>query len=264
MPQPGPAVLLPLTGRMMMTWLLAGLLLACTVATAVDYTIVPDWNAYEVPPSRHPPKAAGPVKNISSQAICADYCTATPGCVQWAWNYGGKSAHRWYCEISSAGTWTGVPSDHITSGCLASVKDCGKRSPVPAPPPLPPAPAPGPWTPKWSAVLPDKKINSTFGYPLLAPSKATHSYVYYASSTFGTYNHGPMISFWDGFYWMEWYNGVKSEGVEQPRAVRNVDRRNHLVKTTGFVQHNWTDWFGKRAAGPSTNDLSQPSLMNLF
>ena len=23
-----------------------------------------------------------------------------------------------------------------------------------------------------------------------------------------------MISFWDGLYWMEWYNGVKSEGVQ--------------------------------------------------
>ena len=132
------------------------------------------------------------MKNISTQALCADYCTATTGCVQWAWNYGaGKSDHRFYCEISSASAWTGVPSDHITSGCLPSVKDCGKRPPAPPPPP---APVPGPWTPKWSAVLPDKKINSTFGYPLLAPSKATHTYVYYASSAFGTYNHGPMVS----------------------------------------------------------------------
>ena len=23
-----------------------------------------------------------------------------------------------------------------------------------------------------------------------------------------------MISFWEGLYWMEWYNGVKSEGVQ--------------------------------------------------
>jgi hypothetical protein len=29
----------------------------------------------------------------------------------------------------------------------------------------------------------------------------------------GTYNHGPMVTFWAGLYWMEWYNGAKTESV---------------------------------------------------
>jgi hypothetical protein len=41
-----------------------------------------------------------------------------------------------------------------------------------------------------------------------------HTYVYHSTSKYGTYNHGPMISWWDGAYWMEWYNGVAHEGDE--------------------------------------------------
>lgn len=143
------------------------------------YTIVKDWNSYEVPPDRHPPTAAGPVTNISTLQGCQDHCTATKGCVQFAWNYGaGKhmKPRRYYCEISSAQTWSGYPSDHITSGCLPSVKDCGKRPPAPPPPPPVPSPAPTPWTPHWSATVPNS-TNSTWGYPLLAPDKAVHTYV---------------------------------------------------------------------------------------
>jgi hypothetical protein len=69
-------------------------------------------------------------------------------------------------------------------------------------------------TPRWSATTPTISTNATFGYPLLAPDKAVHSYVYRASTQFGTYNHGPMISYHLGLYWMEWYNGVDTEGVE--------------------------------------------------
>ena len=157
-------------------------------AAASNYTIVADWNAYEVGPERKPPKPAGPVlTNISTLEGCAAHCTATEGCVQFAWNYGSAARRRtgpWYCEISSAPTWGGVPSDHITSGCLPAVTDCGKVPPRPKP--LPPHP-PGPFTPKWTATEPAQS-NSTWGYPLLP--KATHTYVYYAAHTFGTYNHG--------------------------------------------------------------------------
>ena len=69
-------------------------------------------------------------------------------------------------------------------------------------------------TPRWSATKPNSTTNATFGYPLLAPDKANHSYAYRASKTFGTYNHGPMITYNLGLYWMEWYNGVDTEGVE--------------------------------------------------
>lgn len=69
-------------------------------------------------------------------------------------------------------------------------------------------------TPRWSATLPNSTTNATFGYPLLAPDKATHSYAYRAATTFGTYNHGPMISYNLGLFWLEWYNGVDTEGVE--------------------------------------------------
>ena len=172
------------------------------------YTIVPYFNSYELPPDRHPPQAAGPVTNVSTLEGCEAHCTssaqsslrtipcllvvrpevsdterglfgagtATKGCVQFAWNY-GAGAHlkprRWYCEISSATTWGGYPSDHITSGCLSSVKDCGM---TPPPPPPVPAPAPTPWTPHWSATVPNG-TNSTKGYPLLAPDKVVHTYV---------------------------------------------------------------------------------------
>lgn len=191
--------------------MLAAALLGATLGSSSGgYTIVQNWNAYEVQPDRHVPKPAGPVTNISTMQGCADHCTAVPGCVQWAWNYGTAGSRRWYCEISSATSWSGFPSNHITSGCLPSVKGCGS---APAPPPTSPLPPPGSFTPRWTAVVPDKDANSTFGYPLLAPDLAVHTYVYHSTAEFGTYNHGPMISFWEGLYWMEWYNGVASEGV---------------------------------------------------
>ena len=229
--------------------LLASAFVACGCSATphssrAEYTIVNDWNAYEVPPDRHPPTPAGPVVNISTLQGCQDHCTATKGCVQFAWNYGaGEHAKPpiWYCEISSAPLWTGVPSNHITSGCLPSVKDCGKKKvppKLPSPPPVP-APPPTPWTPRWSATMPTK-TNSTWGYPLLAPNKAVHTYVYHPESAScydhptaggcaGTYNHGPMISFWDGHYWMEWYNGVKSESVN-----------NRVLFATSIDAVSWT------------------------
>ena len=64
--------------------------------------------------------------NITTLAGCEAHCTATAGCVQFAWNKGGASKRtcdpRCYCEISSAPSWGGVPSNHIVSGCLPSVK----------------------------------------------------------------------------------------------------------------------------------------------
>ena len=30
----------------------------------------------------------------------------------------------------------------------------------------------------------------------------------------GTYNHGPMVTFFAGLYWMEWYNGAHTESVQ--------------------------------------------------
>eukprot|EP01052_Picozoa_sp_SAG31_P022091 SAG31_NODE_1741_length_7387_cov_6.330132_4_plen_250_part_00 len=142
----------------------------------VRYTIVKNWNAYQVPPDRHVPEPAGPVTNISTLQGCQDHCTASKGCVQFAWNYGaGAHAHprRWYCEISSAPTWSGYPSDHIISGCLPHVQNCG-HTPPPPPPVSPPSPTP--WTPKWKAIVPNN-TNSTWGYPLLAPDKVVHTYV---------------------------------------------------------------------------------------
>lgn len=146
------------------------------------FTVVRDWNAYEVPPSRRPPAPAGPIKNISTLEGCQQYCASTPGCLQFAWNE--RTPHgpvryppQWYCEISSARVWSGVPSNHIISGCLPGVvKGCGERPPAPAPAPPAPAPTPTPWTPVWTATQPSA-TNGTYGYPLLAADKAVHTYV---------------------------------------------------------------------------------------
>ena len=41
-----------------------------------------------------------------------------------------------------------------------------------------------------------------------------HSYAYRAGNAFGTYNHGPMITYNLGLYWLEWYNGAESASFE--------------------------------------------------
>ena len=76
---------------------------------------------------------------------------------------------------------------------------------------------------------PNQSTNATFGYALLAPDKASHRYVYRAGTEFGTYNHGPMLSFHLGVYWMEWYNGVDTEGV-----------RNRVLYSTSKDAVKWT------------------------
>jgi hypothetical protein len=151
------------------------LLLLCmelAVAPPQNFTLVKHWNAAQVPPDRRTPTPAGPVTNISSLTGCQEHCAATPGCVQFAWNYGGaaKKPPRWYCALSSAPTWSGYWSDHITSGCLKTVAGCGQYSP-------PPAPVPDKHTPSWTATVPNASANQTFGYPLLAPDTVVHSYV---------------------------------------------------------------------------------------
>jgi len=215
---------------------LISVLAAAAPNAAPAFKIVQNWNAYEVPPSKKPPTPAGKVTNVSTLAGCTAHCQSVPSCVQFAWNYGSSSSHRWYCEISSALKWTGTPSNHITSGCLPSVKGCGMRPPPP--PPGPPPPPPGRFTPRWTATVPDKAKNSTFGYPLLAPTKAVHSYVYHASSAYGTYNHGPMVSFWGGVYWMEWYNGIAKEGVEN--RVLYATSKDAVTWTKPAVMFNTT------------------------
>ena len=44
-----------------------------------------------------------------------------------------------------------------------------------------------------------------------------HTTVYHSTAEFGTYNHGPMISFWDGLYWMEWVSRTRV-AYARPRA----------------------------------------------
>eukprot|EP00039_Didymoeca_costata_P002669 m.61823 g.61823 ORF g.61823 m.61823 type:complete len:517 (+) comp11453_c0_seq1:136-1686(+) len=189
-------------------------LLACVGAE--EWTVVPHWNA--IP--------HGDAKNISTLEGCETLCAQTEKCKQFTWNYGHKP--DFYCFISTSSEWGGLPNDHITSGCLASeVKECGTK---PTPPPPQPAPPPPPYTPKWTAIKPNKTAGPTFGYPLLAPDKVTHSYVYYGNHEYGTYNHGPMITFFDGLYYMQWYNGVKSESVE-----------NRVLYATSKNALNWTE-----------------------
>ena len=72
----------------------AGPLAAGPYARA-KYTVVNDWNAYEIGPDRHPPTPAGPVANITTLEGCEQHCTATAGCVQFAWNKGGASKKTW-------------------------------------------------------------------------------------------------------------------------------------------------------------------------
>ena len=148
------------------------LLLHMELASPQNFTLAKHWNAAQVPPDRRTPTPAGPVTNISSLAGCLAHCSATPGCAQFAWNYGGgvKRPPRWYCSVSSALTWSGYWSDHITSGCLKTVTGCGQHS-------TPPAPATGKYTPIWGATVPNAAVNRTFGYPLLAPDKVVHSNV---------------------------------------------------------------------------------------
>lgn len=48
------------------------------------WTIVPEWNA--IP--------SGPATDVNTERGCEDLCSATPGCVQWTWNYGHKVRRR--------------------------------------------------------------------------------------------------------------------------------------------------------------------------
>eukprot|EP00041_Stephanoeca_diplocostata_P037479 m.1420530 g.1420530 ORF g.1420530 m.1420530 type:complete len:432 (+) comp25045_c1_seq39:380-1675(+) len=179
--------------------------LCCTTVHgySAEWRIVEQWNA--IP--------AGPSKDIDSLKGCQELCENTTGCTQFTWNYGHKPAY--YCFLSSSKRWSGVRNGHITSGCIANeVTGCGTTPQPSPPPPPPPSPPPPPFTPRWTAQLPNASKGPTWGYPLLAPESAEHRYVYFASSKFGTYNHGPMITFYDDHYFMQWYNGVKSESVD--------------------------------------------------
>eukprot|EP01052_Picozoa_sp_SAG31_P018665 SAG31_NODE_1331_length_8748_cov_5.583189_9_plen_135_part_00 len=45
------------------------------------------------------------------------------------------------------------------------------------------------------------------------PGAATHS-VYVGKRAFGTYSHGPIITFWAGHFYVNWYNAPRDEANE--------------------------------------------------
>ena len=68
--------------------------------------------------------------------------------------------------------------------------------------------------PDWVGPVPDPHKNASAGLPPVPD--ATHIEVYSAGPTskpnpFGLYNHGPMITFFAGKYWMSWYNSPRDE-----------------------------------------------------
>jgi hypothetical protein len=97
-------------------------------AAAHQYTIVKGWNAFQIPPDRHAPTAAGPMTHASTLEACEGHCTATNGCVQFAWNNGSATT---LCFVSSAAAWSGYGNHHITSGCFTGARDLGTSGLIP-------------------------------------------------------------------------------------------------------------------------------------
>ena len=90
---------------------------------ATSWTVVPNLNA--VP--------SGKEETEASLAACE---AKAEGHAQFAWNF--KSKH---CYVSDATAFSGLFSDHVTSGCDATKVLTGCVAPPPAPPTPPPAPA---------------------------------------------------------------------------------------------------------------------------
>ena len=69
--------------------------------------------------------------------------------------------------------------------------------------------------PVWIGPRPTKTINASAGLPVFG-SDATHITVYSSNvsgvrNQFGVYNHGPIITEFQGRYWMSWYNAPVGE-----------------------------------------------------
>ena len=116
-----------------------------------------------------------------------------PGELLMYYSMGSYAKHNGLSQQYSIGLATGRSSLAAATASGQSLSTAAPphhptpTPPPPAPPvPWPPPPPPPFYTPRWTAMNPNSSINATYGYPLLAPDKATHTFVYRAGTEFGT------------------------------------------------------------------------------
>jgi hypothetical protein len=98
------------------------------------WTIVPEWNA--IP--------SGPASDVNTERGCEDLCSATPGCVQWTWNYGHKVRRRVIktkppqtpVAVAMHGSGTVAPHPSHHPWYILHVRALQRLCPPPPPPPF--------------------------------------------------------------------------------------------------------------------------------
>jgi hypothetical protein len=100
--------------------------------------------------------------------------------------------------------------------------------------------------PSWTAAIPDPDNKPAAGLPI--PKGVEHFTVYSASNTtWGAYNHGPIITQANGTFFMSWYNGVMDESVANRALFATSTDAEHwsepavLIKSTAGYHHNKTN-----------------------
>jgi hypothetical protein len=153
--------------------------------------------------------------SVATAQECQASCEANSTCLQFTWN---KVLAPHHCFWGFDATWAPVHNAHVVSGCLSSGERASAGCPPPPAPTPPTPPTPPPLQPSWVGPIPDPAVNASAGMPLVP--RASHATVYNATlpdgktaNPFGTYNHGPILTHFDGLFWMSWYNSPVDEST---------------------------------------------------
>jgi hypothetical protein len=202
-----------------MMYMLKSILLAVSARENV-FSRVADYNAV--------PNGTEVVEK--SADACEKRCVDATLLLQWSWNE--KSHH---CFTSSSAVLSGVPSDHVVSGCAVGAVEGCPAGPGPAPGPAQGPPI-GVRLPSWSAPMPDGK-KPLGGYSTL--KRAWTSQIHHGvpqpphGTGNGTYNHNVMAAYVDGSgFTVSWKNCQVDEDCNGQRML--------LAQSTDGTPGSWT------------------------
>ena len=148
--------------------------------------------------------------NAASVDECKDMCSRRDGCNIFTWNH-HVPPHHCFGGIDATARWMPNPNQHCTSGCRGAACDT-------APPTAPPV-VPSRYFPRWVGIRPRVGINASAGLPTLTRG-VVHACVYNATvdgqrNPFGVYNHGPIMTKFNGVFYMSWYNAPTNETTDK-------------------------------------------------
>ena len=159
-------------------------LLSCPAAASSTWTVVPHFDATCSRSSAH--------KSTEKTLAACEAAALKAHKAVFSWN---QVSHHCYTADCPKG-FAGIANDHVTSGCLPSVRGCGTPPPVPpAPGPTPPAP-PAPPQGHFDGVI-RPAGDGSFEAHLIPPFKSNHA---------ATIEQLP-----DGTLTLAWFSGAAEE-----------------------------------------------------